>query len=176
MGKQLGFILNQKRCIGCQACETACQVKNNSAVGISLRTAESYEHKTEAPYLTIGCVHCEKPACVEVCPVEAITKREEDGVVITDLSICIGCKSCVLACPYGAPKYNENTNKTEKCDFCHERVANGEKPACVETCPVKALEFGELKDLEAKGGVKEGINFIVEETGPSIRFILPNKK
>lgn len=172
MAKQLGFLLNQKYCIGCQACQTACQVKNNSEVGISLRVADSFEEKPEGVYFTGSCHHCEQPACVEVCPVDAITKRDEDGIVITNLELCIGCKSCIVACPYDAPKFNEKTSKTEKCDFCYERIEDGELPACVETCPVKVLQYGEIGELDAKG-VKEGINFVVEKTNPSIRFILP---
>lgn len=171
MAKQLGFLLNQKYCIGCQACQTACQVKNNSDIGISLRVADSFEVKPEGVYITTSCHHCEKPACVDVCPVSAITKHE-DGIVITDLELCIGCQACISACPYDAPKYNEKTNKSEKCDFCYERLEDGEQPACVETCPVKVLQFGDISELD-KRGVKEGINFVVENTNPSIRFIVP---
>ncbi len=173
MAKQLGFLLNQKYCIGCQACQTACQVRNNSDIGISLRIADSFEEKPEDIYITTSCHHCEKPVCVEVCPVSAIYKNEENGIVITDLELCIGCQACIVACPYDAPKYNEKTNKSEKCDFCYERLLDGEEPACVETCPVKVLLFGDLKELEAKKGVKNGKNFLVEETNPSMRFILP---
>lgn len=172
MSKQLGFLLNQKYCIGCQACQTACQARNNSDAGISLRVADSFEDKPEEVYLTASCHHCENPACVEVCPVGAISKREEDGIVVSDYDTCIGCQACIMACPYDAPKFNEKTNKTEKCDFCLDRVLDGLEPECVLTCPVKVLKHGEIEELD-KLGVKEGVNFLVEDTKPCVRFILP---
>ena len=169
--KQLGFLLDQRYCIGCQGCETACQARNYSDPGESLRIADSFEQKDKGPYLTIGCLHCEKPACAESCPVGAITKDEETGIVSTDYKTCVGCKNCTKACPYGAPKYNENAGVSHKCDFCKDRLEAGEKPACVEACPMKVLTYGELSELE-KLGTKEGHGFEVHSTNPSARFIM----
>ena len=174
MAKQLGFLLNQKRCIGCQSCQTACQSKNDSPVGLSLRHADNFEYIPEGPFMTGSCYHCETPACLPVCPVGAITKREADGIVVTDLSMCIGCQRCISACPYSAPQFNAETSKSEKCDFCRSRLDENDIPACVENCPVQALTCGDLAELEARGGIKQGVNFKVNGTvNPSVRFILP---
>ncbi|ONI40279.1 hypothetical protein AN640_08830 [Candidatus Epulonipiscium fishelsonii] len=166
---QLGFLLDQRYCIGCQGCETACQARNEAPIGISLRTADSFEYKESAPFLTVSCSHCEEPACVATCPVKAITKNPENGIVKTDYAICIGCKACIAVCPYGAPKYSEDKKVSMKCDFCADRQAAGENPACIDGCPVKVLTFGELESL---GGEKSTEEFeYSEKTKPAFRFI-----
>lgn len=170
MAKQLGFMLDQRYCIGCQGCATACQARNNSEAAEFLRVADNFERMNGGPYLSMSCNHCENPACAEGCPVGAITKNEENGIVSTNYEICIGCKACIANCPYDAPKYNETTKKSHKCDFCQDRLAAGMEPACVEACPMKVLTFGDIKDLE-KVGTKEGHNFEVHDTNPCIRFI-----
>lgn len=171
MAKQLGFLLDQRYCIGCQGCQTACQARNNSEPTEFLRVADNFERMNGGPYLSMSCNHCEKPACAEVCPVGAISKNPENGIVATDLELCIGCKACIGACPYDAPKYSETDKKSHKCDFCQDRLAAGLEPACVEACPVKVLTFGELEELE-KQGIKEGHNFEVHATAPAFRFIV----
>ena len=171
MANQLGFLLDQRYCIGCQGCQTACEARNYSDPSESLRVAESFEIKEKGPYLTLGCSHCEKPICVEECPVGAISKDAETGIVSTNYGICVGCKHCTEVCPYHAPQYSKSRKVSMKCDFCKERLEAGEKPACVEACPMKVLTYGELSDLD-KVGVREGHGFTVESTNPSIRFIL----
>lgn len=171
MAKQLGFLLDQRYCIGCQGCQTACQARNYSDPGEFLRTADSFELKDKGPYLSVSCNHCEKPACAENCPVGAISKDEETGIVSTDYKKCVGCKTCIEVCPYDAPKFNKEKEVSHKCDLCKDRLEAGEKPACVEACPMKVLTFGELSELD-KVGVREGHNFVVHDTNPSIRFIL----
>ncbi|MGL5379513.1 4Fe-4S dicluster domain-containing protein [Clostridium sp.] len=171
MAKQLGFLLDQRYCIGCQGCQTACQAANYSEPGEFLRVADNFEVKDNGPYLTVGCCHCEKPACAENCPVGAITKDAETGIVSTDYKTCVGCKTCIKVCPYDSPKFNETKKVSHKCDFCKDRLAAGEEPACVEACPVKVLTFGDLAELD-KVGVKEGHDFTVEATNPSMRFIV----
>jgi Fe-S-cluster-containing dehydrogenase component len=105
-------------------------------------------------------MHCEHPACVAVCPSGALSKREEDGIVVVDKETCINCKSCLAACPFDVPQYDE---KMDKCDACLSlgRLER-EQPRCVITCPCQALHFGELSELEElaakKGGVRmEGL-------------------
>jgi len=171
MAKQLGFILNQQNCVGCQGCQTACQAKNNSDVGISLRVADSCEYTPVGPFITEACYHCETPACIPACPVQAISKRDEDGIVVVDLELCDGNKECIAACPYDAPKFNENIGKMEKCDFCLDRLEADDIPACVESCPAKALNYGDMEILSGQG-VLEGAKFKAEDTNPSVRFIL----
>ena len=89
------------------------------------------------------CNQCEKPPCVQVCPVGA-TYRTQDGVVLVDSSWCIGCRYCIQACPYGARFLHPKTRTAEKCTFCYHRIVKGLTPACVEVCPTQARVFGEL--------------------------------
>ncbi|MDE2166872.1 MAG: 4Fe-4S dicluster domain-containing protein [Alphaproteobacteria bacterium] len=94
------------------------------------------------------CNHCERPPCVQVCPVGA-TFRTEDGVVLIDQNYCIGCRYCVQACPYGARTFSEVYAVADKCTWCYHRITKGLKPACVEACPVGARIFGDLDDPDS---------------------------
>ena len=167
---QYGFLFDQRYCIGCQACQTACQVRNDSPVGTSLRHAVSFEDVPEGPFMTVGCNHCESPACVANCPTGAMTKDDETGIVSVDKDVCIGCGTCANSCPYDAPVIDRETSVSTKCDLCADRLAKGELPACVNACPVKVLTYGDLAELDAQG-VKEAPGFTVENTSPAIRFI-----
>ncbi len=89
-----------------------------------------------AYYLSISCNHCEDPACTKVCPSGAMHKRD-DGFVVVNEEVCIGCRYCHMACPYGAPQYNAAKGHMTKCDGCYDRVAEGKKPICVESCPLR---------------------------------------
>lgn len=167
---QKGFLLDQKYCIGCQTCQAACRARHGIEPGTYPRKATSSQIQCVGPYISLACNHCSNPTCVAVCPVGALVKRE-DGLVVHDPEVCIGCYSCVAACPYGAPQENAINGKMVKCDGCAARVDRGENPACVDACPVKVLTFGEIADLEAEGGVREGVGFVVEDTDPNVRFI-----
>jgi len=93
-------------------------------------------------------MHCADPACVKVCPVQAIQKRVEDGIVTVDGGKCIGCKACLKACPFGAPQFGAN-GKMQKCDMCFNQAdLSKEFPPCIETCPTKALQFGKMDQKE----------------------------
>jgi tetrathionate reductase subunit B len=92
------------------------------------------------------CNQCDTPPCVQVCPVQATVRREDDGVVVMYYGKCIGCGMCIAACPYDARFFNPIRNTAEKCDFCAARIDNGLKPACVQACPSKALIFGDIDD------------------------------
>lgn len=94
-------------------------------------------------------MHCFSPECVKVCPVNALTKSEY-GPVLYDREKCIGCQSCVKACPFSIPQYDEKAQKIEKCSLCAHRIAEGKEPACAEACPTGAIQFGELKTIIAK--------------------------
>ncbi|MCL1797634.1 MAG: 4Fe-4S dicluster domain-containing protein [Eggerthellaceae bacterium] len=168
---QIGFLFEQKYCIGCQACQMACQVRNQTAVGLYPRVADNADHKLIGPFISLACNHCEAPACLAGCPVGALQKREDDGIVTHDLEVCTGCMICVNLCPYGACKENADTGKIIKCDLCVARLDNDDEPACVLSCPLKVLTVGTLEENEAAGGVQEGVGFTIEPTGPSTRFI-----
>ena len=117
-------------------------------------------------HLSLSCQHCENPACVEICPADAITKRE-DGTVIADQSKCLGCQACQTACPYGVPQYREDDGTMIKCDGCADRRAVGLQPACAHTCFYNALYAGPLSELEALAAEREAER-MEGETGPSI--------
>jgi len=120
-------------------------------------------------------MHCQDPACVAVCPTTAISK-DENGVVTIDADKCIGCRYCEWACPYGAPQFNEAAGVMTKCNFCQDLVAQGQNPACVDACPMRALEFGELGDLQAAHGTLNAIEPLPsgDYTNPSL-VITPHK-
>ncbi len=166
---QSGFYFDQTRCTGCFTCIVACKDWNDVPAGpASWRRVITIE-KGKYPdlfvsFLSTTCLHCADPFCIKVCPVEAITKREGDGVVVVDSNICLGkdeCQKCLKACPYDAPQFGDEENaKMQKCDFCLDRLAEGKKPACVDSCPLRALDAGELEELRAKyGDVKEAEGF-----------------
>ena len=135
----------QEKCDGCLSCVSAC--------------AESHEGVANCQILKVGkafayfsCMQCKRPQCAEVCPTGALRRENEIVVLITDL--CVGCVNCVYACPWGVPKFNPHTGKINKCDFCKDRVAAGEKPYCVSACPNEALAVKEVKP-PAKKTVKK---------------------
>jgi len=127
-------------------------------------------------FLPIACYHCLQPVCVAACPVNAITKRDEDGIVTVDREACLGkddCNLCLEACPYDAPQFGSEENaKMQKCDLCIDRWAEGKKPVCVDGCHMWALDAGPLDELRAKySGVRDSESFVYsEELIPSITF------
>ena len=163
MTTQYGFFIDSARCTGCKTCELACKDYKNLTPEVSFRRIYEYaggdwqedngvwQQNVFAYYLSIACNHYEDPACTKVCPSGAMHKRE-DGFVVVDEDVCIGCRYCHMACPYGAPQYNAAKGHMTKCDGCHTRVADGKKPICVESCPLRALDFGPIEELRAKYG------------------------
>lgn len=161
---QLGFYINNKYCTNCTACVISCKDKNDLEVGVNFRRVYEYsdgayiEEKNaiipnvQTFFTSISCNHCDDPGCVKGCPTGAMYKRDEDGVVLVDHDRCVGCKYCEWNCPYGAPQYNEALGKMTKCDFCIDLLAVGESPACVGSCPMRALEFGPIDELREKYG------------------------
>ncbi len=167
MAKQLAFYFDASACAGCKACQVACQDKNNLPFTMRWRrvfqygggswVADSNDRTLMQPNnifvysLSTACMHCENPACVSVCPAGAMTKRA-DGVVLVNQDQCIGCRYCQWACPYGAPQFNEAKGVMTKCTFCEDLLAQGQNPACVDACVMRAIKFGELSDLRAQYG------------------------
>lgn len=135
------FVIDQSRCIGCQACVHACE-ECGTHRGTSLIHLDEIDRGATTQTVPMVCMHCEDPTCAEVCPADAI-KQNEDGVVQSSLKPrCIGCSNCVLACPFGVPKYITAYDQMMKCDMCYDRTSVGQKPMCASVCPSQALWFG----------------------------------
>lgn len=149
MGK-LGFLIDLTQCTGCATCQVACKDLHDSPLGVKFRRVSTYETGTYPKpgvyHFSISCNHCEKPACVANCPTGAMSIAD-DGTVQHDDDVCIGCKTCVESCPYGAPQYNESIAIVEKCDACATQRATGENPICVDACRNRCLHFGDLDEL-----------------------------
>ncbi len=143
---------DKKRCIGCFSCESHCKTKNSLPIGPRLCQIipvgpKMVNNLPRMANVFMPCFHCESPWCVAACPTGAMQKRKQDGIVFVDQSICVGCKVCIMACPWGTPQWNPEIGKVEKCDYCMDRLDNGLRPACVTKCITQSLHFGEASDL-----------------------------
>ncbi|MCG3155290.1 MAG: hypothetical protein DKINENOH_01896 [bacterium] len=142
-----GFIIDNRKCIGCHACTVACKAEHEVPIGVN-RTWVKYIEKGEFPHTrrlfsVLRCNHCDEAPCVEICPVTALYRRG-DGIVDFDNRRCIGCKGCMQACPYDALYIDPNTHTAAKCNYCAHRVEIGLEPACVNVCPEHAIISGDL--------------------------------
>jgi len=187
-GKRWAMIVDVRKCMqnpDCHACSDACHLTHNvpdfgnPKDEIKWIWKESFHHAfheqghehleermlhTKLPVL---CNHCDNPPCVKVCPTQATWRREKDGIVMMDWHRCIGCRYCVVACPYGSRSFNwrdprpfikeiqpdfptRTRGVVEKCTFCEERLSRGQLPACVEACEHGALKFGDLEDPDSE--------------------------
>ncbi len=171
-----GFLLDPKRCIECRACEAACKQWNGVETGVNVRyrkvrVSEAGKFPAvQTQALSIACNHCENAFCMKVCPVKAISRRD-DGVVLIDQSKCVGCRECEQFCPYDAPQFNSHTKKMEKCTFCADRIDQDLAPACVAMCPTGALQWGKWEDISQTGAARvTGFNNPAL-TRPRIRFV-----
>src|SRR5690625_4993586 len=161
-----GFAIDQRTCIGCHACTVACKTEHEVPVG-QFRTWVKYVDSGEYPdtardFGVMRCNHCTDAPCVKICPTTALFKRD-DGIVDFDGDSCIGCKSCMQACPYDAIYIDEDTNTAAKCNFCAHRVDEGLEPACVVVCPTHSIWVGDLDDEDS------GIARLIEENPTTVR-------
>lgn len=150
---QFGFVLDQRKCIGCHACTVACKSENEVPLG-NFRTWVKYTEKGTFPdvkrhFTVLRCNHCDDAPCVTICPVNALHKRP-DAIVDLDQDACIGCRGCMQACPYDALYLNEDDGVAEKCHYCAHRTELGLEPACVVVCPERAIIPGDVSDPESE--------------------------
>lgn len=147
------IVVDLNRCIGCHSCEIACKNEYEVDLGIAYNKVKqvgpfgTYPHLQQY-FLPYMCQQCEGAPCVEVCPTGS-AYRAEDGVVLIDEGTCIGCQTCVPACPYDVRMFNAEKNVVEKCSLCHELTAKGEQPRCVSACCGSARFYGDLDDPES---------------------------
>jgi Fe-S-cluster-containing dehydrogenase component len=174
----LAFFVDQSRCIGCQACVAACEEcdTHRGRSMIHLETIRRAESVQTAPQV---CMHCEDPICARVCPADAI-KKTPDGVVQSSLKPrCIGCSNCVLACPFGVPKYLGPLDQMMKCDLCYDRTSTGKRPMCATVCPSQALAYVSVEELERTRRRVVPVNRFVfggEEVTTKVFFVLPDEE
>jgi Fe-S-cluster-containing dehydrogenase component/formate-dependent nitrite reductase membrane component NrfD len=177
---QYGFVIDQRRCIGCHACTVACKSENDVPIG-DFRTWVKYAEVGRFPavrrhFAVLRCNQCTSAPCVTICPVVALHKRP-DGIVDLDKDVCIGCKACMQACPYDALYLNEDTGGAEKCHFCAHRVERGLKPACEIVCPEEAIIGGDFHDPHSKVSrlIREVEGAVVRRpdqgTGPNVWYL-----
>jgi Fe-S-cluster-containing dehydrogenase component/formate-dependent nitrite reductase membrane component NrfD len=145
---QYGFIIDNRKCIGCHACTVACKTEHQVPLGVN-RTWVKYVEKGRFPntrryFQVTRCNHCEEPPCVEICPVTAMFQRA-DGIVDFDSGACIGCKACMQACPYDAIYMDPERHTAAKCNYCAHRTEVGLEPVCVTVCPEQAIIAGDLE-------------------------------
>ena len=148
-----GFIIDNRKCIGCHACTTACKSEHQVPVGVNRTWVKQVEKgtfpDTRRLFSVLRCNHCTDAPCVEICPVEALHFRE-DGIVDFDKDRCIGCKSCMQACPYDALYIDPENHTAAKCNYCAHRIDVGLEPACVNVCPEHAIISGDMENPETE--------------------------
>jgi len=211
-----GMVVDLSKCVRCYACIAACRIEHFLPVGMSWPKLVALETGNDNPAVStysVRCNQCKEAPCVDVCPTGA-TRQREDGIIVVDQDKCVGCRYCVIACPYqnrtflskdkdrgffpgkiqtdfervGKEIYSHQIGTTEKCNFCAERIDAGlvrglkpgvdreATPACVNTCPPRALTFGDLDDPDSEVAklIKERKAFQLHpeyETDPSVYFI-----
>ena len=184
---QRGFAFVGTRCTGCKTCMLACMdyydlddirfrtVYEFGGGGCMLDSSGRLATDAFAYYVSIACNHCDKPACAHVCPTTAMHKDPETGLVTVDADKCIGCGYCEMACPYGNPSVDRVAGHSVKCTGCASRVAEGKAPLCVESCPMRALEFGDIDELRSRYGSNASLAPlpVPDHTDPNIVVVNP---
>ena len=177
MGKRYAFLVDTSLCIGCNACENACKNYYQQEASVHWRKVYYMQEKDLPQPLRVGvslvCNHCDDPACLKACPAGAYSK-DQHGLVRHDNDRCIGCKLCTMACPYNVPCYDKNLGKVTKCEMCADRLARGEEPVCVASCPMGAIRVIDLNDPE-NAQYADNLPGLppVNMTKPATRFVLP---
>jgi Fe-S-cluster-containing dehydrogenase component len=158
MAKRYGLAIDLERCIGCHTCTIACKLENGIEKGSWIKvqtiggphpdTPSGRHPELHMHFLPVLCMHCDQPPCVDACPLQAISKRE-DGIVLIEEGKCDGCQACLPACPYQALMYDEEKNTVRKCTLCAHRVDEGLEPFCLVCCETEAMYAGDLEDPDS---------------------------
>jgi Fe-S-cluster-containing dehydrogenase component/formate-dependent nitrite reductase membrane component NrfD len=174
-----GFVIDLKKCIGCHACTIACKAEHDIPVGVNRCWVKTVEKgtfpDTQRFFLPLLCNQCEEAPCLKICPTNALFKRN-DGIVDLNGDSCIGCRACMVACPYDQLFIDPNTKTAEKCNFCANRVENQLEPACVSVCPTDCRIFGDLDDSTSRvAQIVQRDAFTVRKpekgTGPKVFYL-----
>lgn len=192
------FVIDLKKCVGCNACTTICKAENGTPPNVTrakiMRKEVGTYPNVRRLSVPVLCMQCEDPPCVKACPTGATVKDAASGVVTINKETCVGCRACMLACPYGARYYRENEDGyfgkeltpfekvkyaeqpagvVDKCDFCLEnRVKKGLEPACVQNCIAKARHFGPREEMERMIIERNGYQLRPElGTNPSVYYL-----
>ncbi|HAM52707.1 MAG TPA: 4Fe-4S ferredoxin [Nitrospiraceae bacterium] len=180
---RMAILVSPELCIGCRACQTACK-SWNQLPGDKTVNRGSFEnppdltphlynkiHYIEVPsekdalrwlFVNQRCMHCDDAGCMKICPSPGALYKTREGAVATNKEKCIGCKLCVVGCPFNVPRYDEK-DKISKCHLCFDRIANGLQPACTKTCPTDALKYGD-RDALIRSAQKAGYEKLYGQT------------
>ncbi len=203
--KKLGLVIDLDTCVGCHACVVNCKEWNTGGYGAALSDQDPYGADVSGAWLNRvhtfeagtgsdarvvhfpkSCLHCDDAPCVTVCPTGASYKRAEDGIVLVDEDMCIGCGLCAWACPYGAREMDNAEGVMKKCTLCVDRIYNetlqevDRVPACVRTCPANARHFGDLadphSDVSKMVADRGGIDLMPEQGTKPVNKYLPPRR
>ena len=203
---EIAKLIDVSKCIGCKACQTACMEWNDLRDEVGTVAAGVYDNPTDlsAQSWTVmrfaeyenqqtgnlewlirkdGCMHCEDPGCLKACPSPGAIIQYANGIVDFQSAHCIGCGYCVTGCPFNVPRISKQDNKAYKCSLCSDRVAVGQQPACVKTCPTGAITFGtkeamqeqaagRITDLKERGFDKAGLYDPAGVGGTHVMYVL----
>jgi Fe-S-cluster-containing dehydrogenase component len=158
MTKQLAFVIDLRRCIGCDTCVIGCKVENgvqpghfrlkvlDTAQGQHFGSPQTVYPEHSQYWLPTMCHHCVEAPCASACPTNTLWRRDEDGLVMLDVDKCIGCQRCAEACPYDALSFDDLHGTADKCSACAHRVQENDAPSCALVCPTNAIHFGDIHD------------------------------
>lgn len=148
------ILIDPKKCLACRTCELQCAIAHSESKDLEKAICEDPLPETRVKVEAAGdlavplqCRHCEDAPCVNICPTKAIVKSESEGPVLIKDELCIGCKWCVLVCPFGVIRMSRGGAAVTKCDLCFERLVKNKLPACVVACPSKALQFKSIEEI-----------------------------